>query len=117
MEKAIEKLKSEMDKNKGNSYVQVVGNFLLQYLNDNPSAAEKILKEDKTISKSLNEMRKAAEKIKVNNCGVLADQEAFAIVLKYFDLDTKVPEKPVEIPKATKEEQTDFNYSLDDFLK
>lgn len=33
LNKAIEKIKVEIDSNKNNSYIQVVGEFLLQYLN------------------------------------------------------------------------------------
>lgn len=51
LEKAIEKIKSEMSKDKS-PYVQVVGDFLLQQLNSNTSIAEKIMAKDKTIIKS-----------------------------------------------------------------
>lgn len=84
LEKAISKIKVEMDQNKNNTYIQVIGDYLLRYVNDNPDAAEKIADPDKTIAKSLNEMRKAAEKKKVNNCAVLTDHEGFALVLGYF---------------------------------
>jgi len=84
--KAIEKIRSEMTKDTANSYVQVVGGFLLQHLEFNPQDAEKILVTDKTIIKSLDEMKKAAGKKKVGSCAVLTDQEGFAVVLKYFGI-------------------------------
>ena len=58
LSKAIEKLQSEMTKNKTNPMIQVVGGFLLKHLENNPLDAEKIIIEDKTIGKSLDEMRK-----------------------------------------------------------
>jgi hypothetical protein len=122
-EKAIEKLDSEMGLNQSNSYIQVVGDFLLCHLNDNPDDAEKILAKDKTIAKSLEEMRKAASKKKVNNCAMFTPTEGFAIVLKYFGIESAVPAavvdpKPAVIPapKLKTESEVDFNVSLDDFL-
>lgn len=90
LNKAIEKLKTEIDGNKNNPYIQVVGEFLLQHLHDNPSSAEKITQEVKTIGKSLDEMEKAAKKKKVGNCAVLTDQEGFKAVLEYFGIDPAV---------------------------
>jgi hypothetical protein len=126
LEKAIEKIKSEMDKNKNNSYIQVVGNFLLQYLNQNPGAAEKILQDGKTIAKSLDEMKKAAEKRRVGNCAVLTDQEGFEIVFKYFEIEnnalmvSKVKENSIQAPKISdklaNKNEINFDVKLDDFL-
>ncbi|KLU66724.1 hypothetical protein DEAC_c13920 [Desulfosporosinus acididurans] len=120
--KAIEKLQSEMTKNNNNSYIQVVGSFLLQHLNDNPTDAEKIINTDKTVAKSLEEMRKVAEKKKNGNCAVLTDQEGFEVVLKYFGIDAKptvivtkpaqnVTEKPKSVTAAA-----DFDIKLEDLL-
>lgn len=127
LEKAIEKLKSEMDENKNNSYVQVVGNFLVQHITENPDEAEKILTNDKTVLKSLGEMRKVAEKRKTGNFACIDPQEGFSIVMKYFGIKTdyvevakiheasklEVQNKEVseEKPKAVA-----FNVSLNDLL-
>jgi len=119
LEKAIKKIKAEMVKN-NNPYVQVVGGFLLQYLQVNPNNAEKIIQEGKTIGQSLNEMRKAAEKKKVGNCAVLTDQEGFGEVLKYFGIEGAIPivvPKPIEVTPVTitqdKKAETEFNVELD----
>ena len=125
---AVEKLKSEIDKAKNNPYVQVVGSFLLGHLEKHPKDAEKIIVADKTITKSLDEMRKAAEKKKVGNCAVLTDQEAFSIVLKYFGIDSAVTipvpaaapavsvQEPVVAPTPKQKSKIDFNVNLDDFI-
>lgn len=85
-----------------NPYVKVVGEFLLKQLEKNPAAAEKILAENKTIMKSLDVMKKEAKKNKVGDCAVLTDEEGFAIVLDYFEI-----EEP---------EEDDFDVSLEDLL-
>lgn len=124
---AIKKIKDEIDKNKNNPYIQVVGEFLIQYLNKNHEASEKVLQEGKDIGKSLQEMRKAAEKKKVGNCAVLTDQEGFEIVLKYFGIEASADPGTVtmanEIKSPAPEEKekpkkpdADFDVKLEDFL-
>ncbi|MGM0776945.1 MAG: hypothetical protein ACQEXE_10285 [Bacillota bacterium] len=118
-EKAIEKLKSEMEKEKS-SYVQIVGQFLLNQVENNPDAAEKVLEKDKSIMKSLTAMRKAAEKQKVGNMAVLSDEEGFAVVLEYFGIKGKgVPQTLVQsTPVAERAKvSADFDVSLEDFLR
>jgi hypothetical protein len=118
MQKAIEKIKAEMEKEK-NPYVTVVGELILEQLEKYPNAAEKILIKDKTIMKSLEEMRKVAEKKKVGNVAVLTDAEGFAVVLKYFGIEgTPAIQVPAATPVAVqiKPENTDFDVKLDDFL-
>lgn len=122
--KAIEKLQNEMNTNKGNSYIQVVGAFLVQHIQAHPEDAEKILAEGKTIGKSLEAMRKEAEKKKAGNVAILTDQEGFAIVLKYFGIESTAtvinPPQTEPIPEPAKPQQqktqADFAVSLEDFL-
>ena len=123
LQKAITKLKTEMDQNKNNSYVKVVGGFLLQHLDANPSDAEKILDKEKSIAKSLDEMRKVAEKKKVGNYAVLTDQEGFAVVLKYFGIEgnSAVPAPVVHPPVVSSpaggpKHASDFDVRLEDLL-
>jgi hypothetical protein len=123
---AILKIETEMNQSKNNSYIQAVGSFLLQYLKVNPEAAEKILAADKSIVKSLDAMRQAASQKKVNNCAVLADQEGFTIVLKYFGINstatatataTVAIEQSKENPVIERKASVDFDISLKDLLK
>lgn len=123
MSDAIAKLKTEIDQNKSNPYIQVVGDFLLGHLDKHPQDAEKILAQDKTISKSLDEMRKLASKKKVGNCAMFTPSEGFAIVLKYFGIESAVPAAVVDpkpavtsAPKIKTKSSVDFDVSLDDFL-
>ncbi|RJQ25544.1 MAG: hypothetical protein C4589_11130 [Peptococcaceae bacterium] len=117
LENAISKIRTEMNQNANNPYIQVVGGFLLQHLETCPVSAEKIMATDKTIAKSLDEMRKVANKNKVGNCAVLTDAEGFAVVLKYFGIEearvsipTPVPALPPVAPVP------DFDVKLEDLL-
>ncbi len=119
---AVLKLKNEIGQSKNNSYVQVVGNFLLGHLDQHHEDAEKIMAEDKTIVKSLDKMRDEASKKKVGNCAMFTPEEGFAIVLQYFGIGSAVTisapvaatiQKPVATPKKS---EIDFNVNLEDLL-
>lgn len=111
-QEAVAKLQAEMQAKKDNAYVQVVGDFLLQYLGKQQSAAEKVMDKDKTIAKSLDAMRKEAEKKKNGNCAVLTDQQGFAIVLEYFGISEKGNQMTASAAAVP-----DFNVDLEDLLK
>jgi len=120
VEQAISKVRAEMTQNNANTYIQVVGGFLLDHLDKNSQDAEKILSADKTIDKSLEEMRKQAEKKQVKRSTMFTPQEGFTIVLKYFGIDAIVPEVPmVNMPNPVQAEKkpvtNDFNVNLEDF--
>lgn len=123
---AIAKIKAEMEADKANGYVQAVGAFLLEYVEQNPSVSPQLSAADKTIAKSLEAMRTEASKKKSNNVAVIAPQEGFAIVLKYFGIEGTVPTSFTVAPRETitvttertkPAKSTDFNVSIDDFLK
>lgn len=114
LNQALNKIISEMEQTKNNLYVHMVGEFLLEHLKTTPGSAEKILGEGKTIAKSLDSVRKEAEKKKTGNCAVLPDQEVFTLVLKYFEIDTVVA---IQTPAAAPAPKADeFNVNLEDLL-
>lgn len=107
MEKAIAKLQAEMAANLNQPYVQIVGNYLLAHLEENPEHAESLAADDKSIMDSLNVMQRYASAKKVGNVAVLTDAQGFGIVLQYFDcwdgepFEIPVePERPVYTPPA-----------------
>lgn len=110
IEKAIEKLKAEMEKDKA-PHIQAIGNYLLKQIEINKAAATAIVKEGKTIKGSVEKMKKEAKKNAVNGCGVLTDAEGFEIVRKYFGfeavqdeiMEVKVQEIKEEIKAPTEE--------------
>ncbi|MEN6325818.1 MAG: hypothetical protein ABFD18_06390 [Syntrophomonas sp.] len=122
LEQAINKIKTEMDKNKNDSYIQVIGEFLLQQLKVNPVAADKIMAADKTIAKSIDAMATEARKKAKGNRAMLTDAEGYAIVLKYFGIEgpVNVPVAPVTTPQADpvpeKKADVGFNVKLEDLL-
>ena len=59
LEQAIKKLETEIEQNNNNSYIRVVGDYLLQHLIANPNSAEKIMAEGKTVAKSLDKKNMA----------------------------------------------------------
>jgi len=123
LEKAIAKLKTEIDGNKNNPNLKVVGEFLLRQLKSNNAAAEKVVQEDKTIKGSIDKMKETAKTNAVDGCGMLTDEEGFGIVLKYFDikftpvtdalLPIKVDKDPVAHIAQNKKPDVDFNVELD----
>ncbi|ACA41261.1 hypothetical protein Bsph_3781 [Lysinibacillus sphaericus C3-41] len=62
VEQAMAKLSAELRVERVNPYVAAVGNFLMDFLEDNPSSAEKFLAEGKTIIGSMKEVRNASSK-------------------------------------------------------
>ena len=107
MEKAIAKLQAEMAANLNQPYVQIVGNYLLAHLEENPEHAESLAADDKSIMDSLNVMQRYASAKKVGNVAVLTDAQGFGIVLQYFDCwdgepfeIPAEPERPAYTPPA-----------------
>ena len=117
--KAISKINEETKKSKNNPYVQIIGDFLLKHLDETPEDAERIIASDKTIAKSLDAMKAEARKKQLNGCGILTDQEGFAIVLKYFGIKAtgnnvyaKAPSTKSNEPKSS----IDFDVKLEELL-
>lgn len=118
---AIAKIEAEMKANKDDSYIQYIGQFLLQRLEANPDDAAKLASKDKTIAKSLEAMEKEARKKQKNGRAMLTPDEGFAIVLKYFGITgaaAPVPTPTSVAPPAVtaKNPISDFDVKLDDFL-
>lgn len=122
-ENAISKIESEMNQNSNNSYIKVIGEFLLQFINENSEVAEKIMVEDKTIAKSLDAMKKVAEKKKTGNFAMLTPEEGFKAVLDYFDIKAETVTYASELPKlvpiinnTSEKKKASFDVKLEDLL-
>ncbi|MGE7985554.1 hypothetical protein [Lysinibacillus fusiformis] len=127
VDQAMAKLSAELRVERVNPYVAAVGNFLMDFLKDNPSSADKFMAEGKTIIGSLKVVRKEAQKVQVDNCGVLTSEQGFQIVLKYFGIKPtgttatnkageqsapNIQKESVEAPRTVQ----GFEASLDEFL-
>lgn len=134
IERAIEKIKKEMEDKKENSYIQAIGDYLLKQVEINRDAAEKICNGTKTIEKSLKEVEKIAKKKAVAGCAVLSDSEVFKIVREYYQFEAvqdkfiqievdeikeqiqeEVEEEKIQEKKENKEAD-DFSINFDDYL-
>lgn len=117
IEQARKKLTDEMSKD-SSPYVQVIGNFLIQYIEQNPGAAEAILTNGKSIKQSMEEMKNVAEKKKVGNCAVLTDQEGFKVALNYYGIKDKPGQQPASVGSLPSRAETEINFDvkLEDLL-
>lgn len=132
LEQAVAKLKAEMAANEKNSYIQGVGQHLIDYVTANPSAAPKIAEEKKSIKGSYDAMEKLAKSAKGTGTVMFMPQEGFEIIMKYFGIDgavmngqqsTQAPapasNKTIDEPQAvdsTPKTKPRFEASFDEFL-
>jgi hypothetical protein len=108
LQQALQKIQQEIGEKSKDDYVRFVGAELMKYVHENPERAGLFLAEGKTISGSLSELRKVAEKKKTGNTAVIAPDEGMAIILEYFG----VPRQPV----APEPVAVGFSISVDDLL-
>jgi len=116
---AISKIQAEMDANQDNSYIQLMGEFFLNYIKDHPEAAEKLANPDKTLAGSLKEMEKdARSKKRSGNVVMLTYQEGFEVVFRYFGIEAQPPAAPVVTPPVSVPRQSSaaFDVRLEDLL-
>ena len=108
---ATDKLRDEMAK-ANSRYVQVVGEYLTDYLQRHPEAEAAILAKGKSIQGSMNAMVAEASKRKQGNVAVLDDRTAFEIVLKYFGIE-KAEAAPETVTVETVPEAEPDPFDLD----
>lgn len=115
---AITKLKAEMDGKGTNTYVKLIGDFLIRHIQANPESANHVLDADKTIAKSLDAMKREAHKKAKDGMAMLTDQEGYAVVLKYFGMEgASVVQSTDPAPQIKQESQgRKFSVSLDDLI-
>ena len=114
MEKAIEKLRAEMEEQKDNIYTQYIGEYLLKYISENPQYSGNIIKTDKNIAGSLNYMSEKAKERARDGMAIFTPEEGFAIVLDYFEINEgAAPVLSVVKPNTNTKKK---NISLDDLL-
>lgn len=125
-EQAVEKLRAEMAEKQDDSYIQLVGGYMISDLDANPEHAHFILADGKTIAGSLKEMERIASgKCNGKNFAVLTPNEGFSAVMGYFGIVEAVnmaginhsmvssAAAPARPPAAS----TGFDISLDDLLQ
>ncbi len=110
MENAIDKLKKEMESNPDNSYVQYVGQYLIDRVKTSTSVAERILADGKTIMGSLDHMRKIASKVKNNKVAVLTPDEGLKAVEDYYEIQGK------HVQQSSQDKPRSISLSLDELF-
>lgn len=113
IEKAIEKIKEEMEKNK-TPYVQAIGNYVLTQIEINLECAKEVVDEKKTLEEAFKKVTEEARKKAVNNCAVLTDEEVFKIVAKYYEFTNEQQNatKVVIVEQVEKKEEHK-NFAVD----
>lgn len=117
-ERAIAKIDTEIEKEKGNRIQEIIGEFLINLVTVNPDAAAKLLDEKKNLKGAYEAMRNEARKYQKEGCAVLTDDEGFEVICGYYGLEYHsgggkiVPEKTPDVKAATT-----LDIELDDLLK
>ena len=114
--KAIAKLDAEMEKEKRNHAIAVIGEYLINLITARPEIAEKLADSKNTLAGAYEAMRTEARKKMYNNCAVLTDEEGFEIVCEYFGIDPgtdKIAKQAVQPGKTAPA----LDIELDDLLK
>lgn len=118
LDKAIEKLDKEIESQKSkNSYVAVIGEYLIHYVTRHPNEAEKILNDSKTISGALAAMKAEARKKAQAGFAMISDDEGYGIVLKYFGINPTNTEYPTpKIIFCNKKSAKSIDIDLEDLF-
>lgn len=117
-ERAIAKIDAEIEKEKGNRILEIIGEFLINLVTANSDAAAKLLDEKKNLKGAYEAMRNEARKYQKDGCAVLTDDEGFEVICRYYGLEYHsgggkiVPEKSPYVKAVTA-----LDIELDDLLK
>lgn len=117
-ERAIAKIDAEIEKEKGNRILEIIGEFLINLVTANSDAAEKLLDEKKNLKGAYEAMRNEARKYQKDGCAVLTDDEGFEVICGYYGLEYYsgggkiVPENVPDVNAVTA-----LDIELDDLLK
>lgn len=120
MDKAVEKINEEMQKNPNDPYTEVIGHYIIDRCMD-ADAAEKVAADGKTLKGAMQAVMKKAEKVKQGNVAVLLPGAVFEAVDRYFGMrkDTAAQDKALRgacgaTPEPPKQVASVLN--LEDFL-
>lgn len=85
IDKAIQKINEEMQKNPTDPYTEIIGHYIIDRCADEFTAA-KVAAEGKTLEGAMNAIMEAAKKAKKGNVAVLLPAVVFGEVDKYFGI-------------------------------
>ena len=123
IDKAIEKINTEMQKNPSDAYTEIIGHYIIDRCSDEITA-QKIMADGKSLDGAMKAVMSKAEKARKDNTAVLLPKDVFGAVDAYFGFvsDEQAQEsamaaasggpRPAVAPPATKKVVLD----LADFL-
>ncbi len=85
IEEAIKKINTEIQKQPNNRYLALVGEHIIDQITTE-AAAEKVLKEEKTLARSLTGIENRARKQTTGNHAVIEDAVVYGWAREYFGL-------------------------------
>ncbi|MGM9917572.1 hypothetical protein [Anaerotignum sp.] len=99
IEEAIKKINTEIQKDPKNRYLALVGEHIIDQITTE-EAAEKVLKEEKTLARALTGIENRARKQITGNHAVIEDAVVYGWAREYFGLTEEAnPQTPAEAPK------------------
>lgn len=120
IDKAIEKINAEMQKDPSNRYMEIIGHYVIDRCDE--ALAAKIA-EGKTLKDAMTVVERRAQKAKKGNVAVLTPGEVFGEVDKYFGLsaDTAAQWKAMglqsaEAPESECSQTASVDIDLADFF-
>ena len=97
MEQAIKKIQEQ---SKGNAVLLAIGDYLIQFMKNDPSFAEKVMAEKKSMKEMLQYVMSEAKKQATGGAACLKDDVVFGLAVHYFD-EKDIKFKPVAGAVAT----------------
>ena len=85
IDKAIEKINAEMQKDPNNVYMEIIGHYIIDRCTDDVTAA-RVAADGKTLGGAMSAVTAAARKIAVGNVAALTPEPVFNAVDNYFGL-------------------------------
>jgi len=123
---AIQAIQNEIDSEKDNPCIKVIGEFLIEYIRRHPAVAGAIYNSGKYLTGAYKAIEDyARKKPRHGNCVAVAPDEAFEQVLKFYGIEHTdngpvfqsrfLQDAPVT-PNAAVEERSSFTLDLADLL-
>ena len=97
IQKAIIKINTEMQKSPNDKQLEAIGHHVIDAITTEANA-KAVLDEKKTLNGARAEVRSAAKKQAVNGMAMIASDEVFAIVDKYFGISAAPTAPAVPAP-------------------
>ena len=113
IQEAIIKINTEMQAKTDDLYLEAIGQHVIDRYG-NVAAAEAVLKKDRTLKDAMDKVMEAAKARKQGSVAVMRDDEVYAIVDRYFGIDSMEPVTP--LPASEPQSRKIVNVDFGDFF-